>query len=372
MKNTEFEETEIHISSGTIVRAILIVALFALAWFLRDILLIVLMAIVLASVIEPAVLFFVRKNIPRLLALVLIYLMGASIIAGLFYFFVPTILTDLAQFSRTLPDSVDLSAFQSMFGGGGSTSVLSTVSSSATDLAQGMREGANIVDLLQSELLKGGALHTLSIFFGGFLSIVFIIVFSFYLAAQERGIESFLRLISPMKSRGYVVDLWKRSQTKIGLWFQGQLLLGLLVGVITFLVLSILGLSSPLLFAILIMVFELIPVFGPIMAAVPAIAVAFTEGLHPAAQAFAMAPGFSAAMVIAVTYFFIQQIESQVLHPQVVRKVTGIPPVLVILSLVIGAKLAGFIGILLAVPITAILMEFLNDVARERKIFDDA
>lgn len=367
MKLDELKEIEIEISSSTIVRTIMIIALFALAWFLRDIIIIVLMAVVLASVIEPAVLFFVRQNIPRLFALVLIYVLGATMIAGLFYFFVPTILGDLAQFARTLPNSIDLTMLQS----GPSSSVISSVSSSAADLAQGMREGANIADLIQNELLKGGALHSLGVFFGGFLSIVFIVVFSFYLAAQERGIESFLRLIAPLKSRGYVVDLWKRSQKKIGLWFQGQLVLGLLVGVITFLVLSILGLSSPLLFAVLIMVFELIPVFGPIMAAVPAIAVAFTEGIHPAAEAFAVGPGFSAALIIAITYFFIQQIESQVLHPQVVRKVTGIPPVLVILSLVIGAKLAGFIGILLAVPVTAILMEFLNDVARERKIFED-
>jgi predicted PurR-regulated permease PerM len=372
MKADEPKDMEITISSGTMVRALLIIVLFALAWFLRDILLVVLMAVVLASVIEPAVLFFVSKNVPRLFALVFIYVVGAGMITGLFYFFVPAILGDLAQFARTLPDSVELSVFQDLVPGGGSTpSLLSTVSSSATDLAQGLRDGANIVDLLQNELLKGGALHSLSVFFGGLLSIVFIVVFSFYLAAQERGIESFLRLIAPMKSRGYVVDLWKRSQKKIGLWFQGQLVLGLLVGVITFLVLSILGLSSPLLFAILIMVFELIPVFGPIMAAVPAIAVAFTEGTHPAAQAFALDPGFSAAIIIAIAYFFIQQIESQVLHPQVVRKVTGIPPVLVILALVVGAKMAGFIGVLLAVPMTAILMEFLNDVAKERKIFED-
>ncbi len=371
MKKDDPQELEISISTGTIVRTIFILALFALFWFLRDIMLIVLMSVVLASVIEPAVLFFVRKNIPRILSLIGIYVAAGSLIAGLFYFFVPVILSDLAQFARALPDSIDLGALQGIFFGETSSSVATTASLNTVDIAQGLQQGANIVDLLKTETLSGGALHSISILFGGFLSLVFIVVFSFYLAAQERGIENFLRLISPVKSRGYVVDLWKRSQKKIGLWFQGQLLLGLLVGVLAFLVLSILGLSTPLLFAILIMVFELIPVFGPILAAVPAIAVAFTEGLHPAAELFAVGHGFTAAMIVAAAYFIIQQIESQVLNPQVIRKVTGIPPVLVILSLVVGVKMAGILGVFLAVPVTAILMEFLNDVAKERKIFDD-
>ncbi len=372
MKKVEQEELEVSISSGTVVRVILIVALFALIWFLRDILLIVLMAVVLASVVEPAILFCVRKNIPRILALIVIYVAGSGIIAGLFYFFVPVILSDLAQFARALPDSVDLGTLQSMFSGETSKSVVATTASlNAGDIAQELQQGANIADLLKSEMQSGGAFRSISILFGGFLSLVFVVVFSFYLAAQERGIENFLRLISPMHSRSYVVDLWKRSQKKIGLWFQGQLLLGVLVGVLAFLVLSILGLSTPLLFAVLIMVFELIPVFGPILAAVPAIAVAFTEGIHPAAAVFAVGPGFTAGLIVAIAYFIIQQIESQILNPQIIRKVTGIPPVLVILSLVVGVKMAGILGVLLAVPVTAILMEFLNDVAKERKIFDD-
>ena len=372
MKKTELDEIEISISSGSIIRTILIIALFALIWFLRDIFLIVLMSVILASIVEPAVLFFVSKNVPRILALILIYLFGSTLIGGLFYFFVPVILTDLAQFARALPDSVDLSAVQGIFFSDTPRSVASSANSfSAANLAQGLQQGANIADLLKSEILSGGALRSISILFGGLLSLAFIVVFSFYLAAQERGIENFLKLISPMHSRVYVVDLWKRSQKKIGLWFQGQLLLGLLVGILAFLVLSILGLSTPLLFAVLIMFFELIPVFGPIIAAVPAVAVAFTEGIHPAAQVFAVGPGFTAALTIAIAYFIIQQIESQVLNPQIIRRVTGIPPVLVILSLVIGAKMAGILGILLAVPVTAILMEFLNDVAKERKIFDE-
>ena len=364
MKETEPTESEIHISSGTVVRTILIVVLFATAWFLRDIILVVLTAVVLASSIEPLIRFVVGRGVPRLLSLVLVYVIGAVLLGGVFYFFVPAVLDDVSRLALVAPQYFDISSLWDPLQEGGGA-IIPPVASQASGVEQGLFEGANFLDILKNGMEKGGAMHSASVFFGGFLSFVLIIVLSFYLSAQERGIENFLRLISPVKSRSYIVDLWKRSQIKIGLWFQGQLLLGFLVGVLAFLGLSVLGVSSALFLALLMMVFEIIPVFGPILAAVPGVAIAFTDGIRIAD------PGITAALFVALFYFIIQQFESHLIYPLVVRKVIGIPPVLVILALVVGWKMAGFLGVLLAVPLTAILMEFLNDVAKERKIFED-
>lgn len=368
MKNDELGEVELEISSGTIVRTIIIIGLFALAWFLRDIILVVLSAIVLASAIEPLVRFVVSKGPPRLLALVMVYVLGGTFLAGVIYFFVPAILDDVTRLARVAPQYLDLGSLWDPLQEGGVVPQVTSGNAAlphVLEVQQSLREGANVLDLLKSGIEEGGAVHGASVFFGGFLSFVLIIVLSFYLSAQERGIENFFRLISPVKSRGYIVDLWKRSQVKIGLWFQGQLMLGFLVGVLAFLGLSVLGVSSALFLASLMMIFEIIPVFGPILAAVPGVAVAFTEGIRIAD------PGITAALFVTLFYFIIQQFESHLIYPLVVRKVIGIPPVLVILALVIGAKVAGFLGILLAVPITAVIMEYLNDVARERRIYED-
>jgi len=364
MSKGEPKELEISVSSETVVRVVLILGLFALVWFLRDIFIVVLTSVILASAIEPLVRFFTQRNIPRLLALVLIYTIGGGSLLGLVYFFVPAILTDVSQMARALPNYIDISSLWNPLESGAGSEVVRTISPAVT-IERGLVDGANVVDLLKSGIEQGGILQSASVFFGGFLSFVLIIVLSFYLSAQERGVEHFLRLISPEKSRGYILDLWKRSQAKIGLWFQGQILLGVLVGVLTFLGLTVMGVSSALFLAVLIMIFELIPVFGPILAAVPAVAIAFTDGIRVAD------PGLTAALIVGVFYFIIQQFESHLIYPLVVRKVIGIPPVLVILALVIGAKMAGFLGILLSVPVTAILMEFLNDVAKEKRIFED-
>ncbi len=368
MKKSEDSTLLIQVNTGTILRILMVVTLVALVWYLRDVVLIVLTAIVLASAVEPAVHFFVKhkvpllgRQIPRLLALVLVYGSGALSIIGLVYFFVPAMISDVSQVVRMLPGTFDLSA----------ASLFESAPAQTSGLKQGLLESANVLDIFKSGIENGNALKSASVFFGGVLSFVLIVVLSFYLSSQERGIENFLRLISPVKSRTYIIDLWKRSQAKIGLWAQGQLMLGVVVGVLVFLIMSLLGIPSALFLAMIAMMFELIPVFGPILAAVPAVSLAFLNGINPLAEAFAVSPGLNAALIVIGIYFIVQQIESHVIYPEVVRKIVGIPPVLVILALVIGAKMAGFLGIILAVPITAVLMEFLNDVAKERKIFED-
>jgi predicted PurR-regulated permease PerM len=268
-----------------------------------------------------------------------------------------------------LPGAIDLSG---IFPATGAPDVATTaLAPQATALQNGLFESANILDIIKNGLENGGALQSAGLFFGGVLSFILIVVLSFYLSSQERGIENFLRLITPVKSRTYIVDLWKRSQTKIGLWAQGQIMLGVVVGVLVFLVMTMLGIPSALFLALIAMMFELIPVFGPILSAIPGISLAFINGIHPLAHALSVDPGVKAGLIVAGIYFVIQQIESHVIYPEVVRKIVGIPPVLVIIALVVGAKMAGFLGIILSVPITAILMEFLNDIAKERKIFED-
>lgn len=378
MKKNLESITQINITTSTIVRTFFVLIFFAVLWFLRDIILIVLTAIVLASAIEPAVRFIskrkiplIKRNFPRIFSLVFVYGVGIVSLVSVFYFFVPAIIADITQMIRMLPGAIDSTSIFSFSSFTGSSVDAQAVAPVSAELQKGITDSANILDLLKGGIQNSGAFKTASVFFGGVLSFILILVLSFYLSSQERGIENFLRLISPIKSRTYIVDLWNRSQAKIGLWAQGQLMLGIVVGVLVFLIMTILGIPSALFLAFIAMMFELIPVFGPILSAIPAVSLAFVNGINPLAHALAVTPGINAALIVAAIYFVVQQIESHVIYPEVVRKIVGIPPVLVILALIIGAKMAGFLGIILSVPITAVLMEFLNDIAKERKIFED-
>jgi predicted PurR-regulated permease PerM len=320
------------------------VLLLAVLFYLRDLVLIVLTAVVFASAIEPAVHFFMRRHIPRLLSVILIYLLVAGFFFTVLFFFVPPVLNDAAAFLATLPatlSSLDLSSVASGFFGETISNALSS---------------ADVLRDLSSTLGASGSgvFTTLSAVFGGIASFVLIIVFSFYFSVQETGIDDFLRVITPVKEQAYVLHLWKRSQEKIGKWMQGQLVLALIVGVLVYLGLTILGVSHALLLAVLAGVMELIPVFGPILAAIPAIAVSLVSS------------GPTMALLVVGLYVLVQQFEAHLIYPVVVKKVVGVPPLMVILALLIGYKLAGFLGILLSVPISAAIQEFVSDIDREK------
>src|SRR3989338_4193499 len=152
--------------------------------------------------------------------------------------------------------------------------------------------------------LGGGIFNFASVIFGGIFSFLLIIVFSFYIATQERGIESFLRLLAPVAYEPYVIDLWDRSQRKLGRWLRAQLLLGAIVGVLIFFVLTFLGVRHALFFAALAAIFEIIPVVGPIKIRTPTMGAAFFDS------------SLLGVLVLAM-YVIIQQVESHVIVPVV-------------------------------------------------------
>ncbi|MBX4198151.1 AI-2E family transporter [Candidatus Parcubacteria bacterium] len=331
----------VSISTSTILKIFALVALGFLLFVLRDVVLILLTAVVFASAIEPGTLWFIRRGVPRIIGVTLIYLLSAILIAGLFYFLLPPFLSDLGGFIKALPQyitALNLKAPVAVQGLSTSTSFGQTVE--------------NIITTLSNA--SGSILATLTTVFGGATSFVLIIVLSFYLAVQDHGIEDFLKLVAPLKHEHYVIDLWRRTQRKIGRWMQGQLLLAIIVGLLVFVGLALLGVHHAFSLALIALVFEIIPIFGPILSAVPGIATAFIQG------------GFTFALIVGLMYLVVQQIESHVIYPIVVKKVVNVHPLVVIIAFLVGAKLGGFLGILLSVPLATALTEFMNDVARDR------
>ncbi|KKW27940.1 MAG: hypothetical protein UY70_C0005G0004 [Candidatus Kaiserbacteria bacterium GW2011_GWB1_52_6] len=333
----------IQITTGTIVRAVLILLGLWLLFIVRGIVLDVLTAVVISSAIEPGIKGFMRRHVPRILAVIFIYLLLFGLLFTLFFMFLPSVLEDLAAFITSLP------AYLESINRAGAFDQFATIlnipapsSMSVSDITGGIRDALNLGAI-------NNAFSAVSAVFGGAFSFLLIIVFSFYFAVAETGVDVFLRVVAPGKHQAYVMDLWKRSQHKIGLWMQGQLLLGLIMGVLVFLGLTILGVKHALLLAVIAACFEIIPVFGPTLSAVPAVAIAFGDG------------GVSLGLLTIALYVIAQQFENHLIYPLVVTRVVGVPPLLVILALIIGWELAGFLGIILSVPAAAIIQELVRD-----------
>lgn len=341
----------INVTSGAILKFFFWSMLFVLGYFLRDLILVILVSIVVASAVEPFVFWLTERRIPRTISVILIYVLVFLTIFILVSLFLPLIFEDFFSLFNTIPSYIkSFDAFNY---------ISDTPAKILNSLKNVFAESFSFDKIMPGIQMfvtgtSGGVVDSARTFFGGIFSFGFIIVFSFYLAVQEKGIDDFLRLITPLKYEKYVIETWVRSKRKIGLWMQGQILLGVLIAVFAFLGLTLLRMNNALSLAVLAGIFELIPVFGPILAAFPAVILAFMQ--EPKL-------GF---YVIAL-YLVIQQFENHLIYPLVVRKVVGIPPLISILFLIIGARLAGFWGILLSIPTAVVLIGLAEDYEKKKR-----
>jgi len=344
--------TKISISTGTMIRAVLVGVGVYLFWFLRDLLMVVFTAIIFASFVESTIPYFKKIRIGRLLGVIIFYVVSLLLFASLFYLFAPLLITEVYNFatflSSYIPDFNFLDYFQSKEFAG------------AKDVVNKLSDNLSVGSLLEISKsfisnLSSGFFQTLASAFGSIFNFILIIVISFYLSVQEKGIENFLRIVLPVSVEDYAVDLWERSQKKIAYWIKGQMFLGLLVAVLTYLVLSILGIQYALLLAIIAGVMELIP-YGVILALVPAVSFSYISG------------GASSAFLVAGAYLIIHQFEVFLFTPLIVKRVVGLSPLVVIISALIGFELAGIWGVVIAIPIAVIVMEIMNDLEKRKTI----
>ncbi|MDZ4285545.1 MAG: AI-2E family transporter, partial [Candidatus Sungbacteria bacterium] len=323
------EIQRISISTSTILRFFAVILGLALVFVIRDILFALIFAVIIASAVEPSIEWLKKRGFGRILAVVMIYIVFLVLAAFLMYLVLPLILDELHIAASTLTkiQRQIILGIQQTAG----TSVGSFVAQNADVL---LKMPLQYIGAFGQAISTGGTQV-----FRGIVAALLIFVFSFYLSTQEKGIESFLRMVTPLKYEPYALDLWRRSQGKLGRWLRAQMLLGAIVGMLIFIGLTMLGIQQALLLAVIAAVFEIIPVAGPILAAIPAIII-----------------GFLVSPILGVStialYIVVQQTESHIIVPVVMKKAVGLSPLVVLVALLIGAEIGGIFGLLLAVPVT--------------------
>lgn len=336
------ENQQFDISTASIFRAVLVILGFVLLYLLSDVVVIVLFSIVIASAVSPFVTWFQKMGVPRIFGTLTLYLLVLAAVVVLSSLVLPSVLGELSNMSSTIPKITNQL-----------TTSLDTVQKGAPKYFDFVSEIQNIVEVLSGYLqqFSQSSLNLAIGAFGGLLSFVAVIVISFYLSVMKDGIQNFLSAIVPERYEAYVTDLWRRVEIKVGLWLQGQMLLALIVGLMVYVGLTLLNVKFALVFAILAMLLEIVPIAGPVLAAIPAILMAFIQSP-------------SLGLWVLIMWVVIQQTENHLLVPLVLGKATGLNPVVVILAILIGAQLAGIVGALLGVPVATIFVELLDDMAK--------
>lgn len=327
----------INISSSTLLRFILIIIAVIALYFIRDIILVLFFAIILTSALDPLVNWCTARKIPRAVAVLSIYLILGAIIALIIVLLINPLSEQFTQLSRSMP--VYYEKFIEKFG------VIFPRQGSQANIQSSLENLSGSLNSLAKNLIPA-----VRGFLGGGISLVLVLVLTFYLIVEDRGLKTFLRTIAPGKHQPYLHRLVNRIQHKMGAWLRGQLLLSAIIFVMTLIVLLIFKVKYALVLAFVAGMLEVVPFIGPLLAA--AIAVLLTLAISP----------FKALVVIPIIFLVIQQLENHLIVPKVMQKTVGLNPIVIILVVLIGAKLGGILGVLVAIPLTAGVSEFLKDM----------
>lgn len=344
--------TSISITTETIVRAVVVFLVVFVLWFLIDLIFIMLTAIVIASFVESAVPYFKKIGINRVFGIVILYAGTLFSMAGLFYLFAPLLITEIYNFSTFISTYIPNVSFLDYF--------QNEEFAGAKDIVNSLGGNFSLSSLLSVSNafisnLSGGFFQTASVLFGSIFNFALIILISFYLAMEEKGIENFLRLVFPIQHEDYVVDLWTRSSRKIALLLKGQAVLATVVAVLIYLILSLLGIEYALFLAIIAGIMEIIP-YGIWVALIPAFTFSY------------LSTGISSAFMVTGAYLIIHQFEVFLFAPIIIKKIVGLSPIVIILSALIGFELGGVWGLVLSIPITVVVIEFLSDIEKRKTL----
>ncbi|MEK7557777.1 MAG: AI-2E family transporter [Patescibacteria group bacterium] len=329
----------INIITWTIVKIIIILLLLYFLFLVHVILAILFISLVLSCAIDPWVGWMQKKKIPRSVGILIIYLSLFLFISLIIYLIVPPITEQVSELINNFPRYSEkiISIFSALKKYSIQYGILNQVKSSLDAVNSGL------------QVMAGGIFSTISNIFNGFFAFFLILVLTFYIEVEENFVKKAVWLFAPKKKQAYIINLINRIQKKIGLWLRGQMILCLVIFVLSYIGLTILNVKYALILALIAGLTEFIPYLGPILGAIPAIFLAFTQ-----------APLLG--LFVFLLYFIIQQSENHILVPKIMEKAVGIHPVISIVVLIIGFKVAGVAGALLAIPVTVVLGVLIKDI----------
>ncbi|MDO8617948.1 MAG: AI-2E family transporter [Candidatus Uhrbacteria bacterium] len=334
----------ISISTGTIVKTIGIFVALGGLWLIRDIVLYVFIAILLAGVIYPFARWAAAHHFPKGLAVLIFYLLFFGLIGLILTLLIPIIVTESKNLVSTF---------------GGSASWINDASnvlkefSDRHGFSQNLRSSLDNLSATAPKTL-GSLFGIVTSVFGGIAGFIIVLVLSFYLIVEDEAVRKLFLNIVPLRYHEFAVQAGWSIIDKLGSWLRGQLVLGLIIGTLYFIGFSLIGVPYALLLAILGGLLEFIPYVGPFIAAVPAIYLALSDSPLK-------------AVVVLILIVIIQQLENNVIVPKVMQKVVGLNPIVSIVAFMIGAKLFGVVGAIFAIPVATAISVAWSEGMRFRR-----
>ncbi|HEY3111961.1 MAG TPA: AI-2E family transporter [Chloroflexota bacterium] len=321
--------------AGYVAVTLIVVGCFYALYLIRAVLFLFLVAVLLATSIEPLVIRVRRGPLSRGQGILIVYTGIMLVLAGVGALAVPIILSEAGSFSESYPRILDnarhliYSVDERVLGPTAEKVVekAAAPTAMADDGQTALSVGLTVVESLFASLT--------------------VFVVAFYWLTERVAIRRAFVLLFPNERRQMVGTIWNDVEGVLGSWVRGQLLLMLFIGVLAGLGYTLMGMKYAIVLAILAALFEIVPLVGPWLGAIPAILVALTQDVRM-------------AFLVAGYILIIQMIEGNVLVPRVMGRTVGISPLTVIVGILVGAALGGIPGALVAVPLAAALQVILR------------
>lgn len=316
---------KIEISHRTIIFTVLFLIFLWLLYFIRDIILIFFISLLIMTILNPTVERLSQLRIPRGLSVLVVYVLAITIVILTFAGIVPPLVDQSTRFANSLP------------------STLSSVGLSTVVSEQVARELISQFSTLPGQLIKVGV----SIF-SNLVAVLTVLIIAFYLLLSRYKLDDQIAALVGSNRAKIAIKVIDNLEKKLGGWARGQLALMILVGLLTFIGLTLIGIPYSLPLALLAAIFEIVPNIGPFIAAIPAVIIGF--GISPVIGL--------ATVALAI---LVQQIENYIFVPKVMEKSVGVSPVITLLAIAIGLKLAGIVGVLISVPVYITIQVLLKE-----------
>ena len=316
---------------------LLIFALLIVGLYLaRDVIGILFVAIVISLAIDPMVTFLEKKKINRLMGTVIVFATGVLIVGLVAYLFIPVLIIESSNFLKHIHEIT-----YKIFGIGLPDNLVDTLTFGRDKLFGALSNINTSIAGTIASLVKTG------------IFIVATVLISFYLSVEKQGTKRLLRVLIPDEYEKPILKIFSRFEVKIRRWFIAQFLLSTIVGIIVIVGMWLLGVRNPVLLGVLAALFEVVPIIGPVIVGAIAFLVAVSDS-------------FILGVYAVIFFIIVQQFENHILTPNIIGRTMKVHPVVVIGALLAGGKIAGVIGIILAVPLAVLGQEIFNYLS-ERK-----
>lgn len=326
---------------SVIFKIVLVIAIVYALFLIRNILVLGLAALVISIIFNPAITFLNKRKIPRTVAAILVYLAMAGLIGLIAYIITPPLIMEASNFSQ------NFSNYFSQY-----SEAISKISHiNILDFNSLMSNPMVSENLLN---ISKNVFNFLYSFVGGMVAMITMFVLAFFLSVEENDLTKMIKSFSPKRWEEDVLKSWQKSQEQVMGWFGGRLISSFAVALMTFIVCFALQIKFAVSVSVLAGLLNLVPLIGPIVAS----ALLFLLGLLNS---------WPTALLILFFSVVIQFIENNLLTPFISKKIIGIPNFLVLLSILIGAQLLGFVGAILAIPLCAVLYETLKNYMAYKK-----